>query len=154
MSHMHSITVVRIFDATPAELYEAWTDITILRRWFGEKVEADVCIGGRYRVENPGENGGILAHEGEYQILEPGRRIRKTFAYVGTGITEPTGYVDEYIDITLRELSPGRTELTLINAWSGKAMPPDEQRDSIEGWELWLDQLRDALAKDNLASAD
>jgi uncharacterized protein YndB with AHSA1/START domain len=145
MSASHKITVVRIFDATPDELYEAWTDITMLRRWFGHKVEAEVRLGGRYRVENPGENGGTFAHEGEYQILEPGRRIRKTFTYVGTGVTEPTGYVDEYIDISFREISPGRTELTLVNAWSGKGMPPDEEEAAGDGWELWLDQLARAL---------
>lgn len=145
MTAAHSITVIRIFDATPDELYMAWTDLSFLRRWFGEKVEADVRVGGHYHVENAGENGGVLAHEGNYEILEPSRRIRKTFSYVGTGVTQPTGYTDEFIDITFREISPGRTELTLTNGWSGKAMPPEEQSASEEGWNFWLDQLRDAL---------
>lgn len=145
MSAARSIRVIRIFDATPDELYVAWTDLSFLRRWFGEKVEADVRVGGHYRVENTGENGRVFAHEGCYEILERGRRIRKTFSYVGTGVNEPTGYTDEFIDITFREMSPGRTELILTNGWSGKAMPLEEQSASEEGWNLWLDQLRDAL---------
>lgn len=146
MTDTHRITVVRIFDATPDELYAAWTELPTMRRWFGHVVEADVRVGGRYRVENPGPEGKIFAHEGRYVILEPGKRIRQTFAYAGTGADEASGYADEYIDIAFREISPGRTEMTLVNAWSGKAMSPPETEGVDEGWRLWLDQLARALS--------
>lgn len=136
------LTIVRVFDATPEEVYAAWTYLPTLRRWFGHMVEADIRIGGRYRVENPSGNGSTFAHVGEFQILEPGKRIRMSFMFAGS---EDSGFTDEFIEMTFRPLLGGRTEMTFTNAWNGKSMDDEEQGALREGWTQWFDQLARAL---------
>jgi uncharacterized protein YndB with AHSA1/START domain len=138
----HHLTIVRVFDATPEEVYAAWTELPTMRRWFGHLVEADVRIGGRYRVENPSGNGSNFAHVGEFQILEPGKHIRMSFMFAGS---EGSGFTDEFIELTFRPLPGGRTEMTFTNAWNGKGMDNEEQGALREGWTQWLDQLSRAL---------
>ncbi len=51
-----SLTIKRRFKATPAQVYQAWTDPAQLARWMGgpevtaAEAEADVRVGGRYHV--------------------------------------------------------------------------------------------------------
>ena len=75
----HEITIVRVFDASPEELYAAWTVPELMRHWLAQRVQADVRVGGRYRNEVDAGEGQTFVHQGEYRVLEPGRRIVQTF---------------------------------------------------------------------------
>jgi uncharacterized protein YndB with AHSA1/START domain len=136
----HSVTVVRTLNASAENLYAAWTNPAYMRMWLAMFVHADVRVGGSYRLENlsGGSRDGFV---GEYQILEPGRRILKTFSHTST---EPDTFVDEYLDVKLTPLAASVTELTLTNAWKGQGMSPDEIEGLKRGWWQWLDLL-DAL---------
>lgn len=133
------ITVTREFDATPDELYAAWTEPEQMRRWMAQKVEADVRIGGRYRNELGGDDGQTYLHTGEYLVLEPGRRIVQTFH--GVGINDPTPDHREFLDVTLHSLGPSRTELTLADCWDGEGMDEEGEQAVKAAWNGWLDGL-------------
>lgn len=137
----HSVTLVRVFEASPQSLYEAWTDPDFMRRWFGKIVEADVRVGGKYSVENH-EDGNVYRHVGKFLVLEPGRRVVMSFRF-----DAPSGeqFVDEFIQITFKPIGPDRTELTLLNGWDGQGMAEGDAEKLREGWTEWLDRLEKAL---------
>ena len=77
LDHLESI------DASPAEVYAAWTDLTLMRKWFGTIVEADVRVGGRWRIENHEADGRVFKHKGEFMVLEPPHRLVISFQFDG-----------------------------------------------------------------------
>ena len=143
----HSFIVTRTVKASVDEAYRAWTDPALMRSWFGTVVEADVRVGGRYRVENHEPDGQIYKHKGEYLVLEPGRRIVKTFVFDGEGFPDFVNlYSDEILTITFRAVGPRSTEVTLTNAWNGKGMSAEEKENLAQGWADWLDRYELGLA--------
>lgn len=141
----HSFQIVRTVKASAEEAYAAWTDPVLMRRWFGTVVEADVRVGGQYRVENHEADGQIYKHKGEYRVLEPGRRIVMTFTFDGDQSGYAGLYSDEIITIQFRSLAPQLTEVTLINSWNGKGMNDEEKQRLDEGWGDWFDRYERAL---------
>jgi uncharacterized protein YndB with AHSA1/START domain len=59
-----SLEIIRFIGAPSARIYDAWTDPTQLREWFGPEnvrtrnITADVRVGGKYRWE-------VITQEGE-----------------------------------------------------------------------------------------
>jgi uncharacterized protein YndB with AHSA1/START domain len=146
-THVHSVTVSRVIGASPEELYAAWTDRGEMARWMGKVVEASGKVGGRYRIEHDAGNGQIYVHKGEYRVLEPGRRIVKTFA-AGPADREPpqgTPESGDIVEIRFRALDDERTELTLINSWGGEALDAEGMAAVEQAWSHWLDLLEASL---------
>lgn len=138
MQDTHSATIVRVINASVNELYAAWTEPMIMKRWLATVVEADVRVGGRFRIENHEKDGTINAFSGEYRVLEPGKRIVQTFHHLGA---KPGTYEDELLEVKLAPLATGVTELRLINSWKGAAMSEAELQSLEAGWAQWLDLL-------------
>jgi uncharacterized protein YndB with AHSA1/START domain len=138
----HSVTVSRTIAATPATLYAAWTEPERMRRWFATVVEADVRVGGRYRIENHQADGTVNAFTGEYLALEPGVRVEFTFTHHAQTPADRIG--DERVGVTFRELEPGRTEVRVTNSWTGPAVEPSDYDLLREGWEEWVSLLEKA----------
>lgn len=134
----HSATIVRVINAPVNELYAAWTEPMIMRRWLATVVEADVRVGGTFRIENHEKDGTVNAFTGEYRVLEPGKRIVQTFHHVSA---KPGTHEDELLEVKLRALAPSVTELRLINSWKGAAMSDAELEALEAGWAEWLDLL-------------
>ncbi len=142
----HRFRTTRTVKASLADAYAAWTDPGLMRKWFGTVVEAEVRVGGHYRVENHEPDGNVFKHKGEYLVLEPERRIVKTFVFDGEGFPDyASEYSDETITITFRALGPRSTEVTLTNSWNGKGMSPDELENLGKGWADWLGRFERAL---------
>ncbi len=139
----HEITLIRRINAPVDAVYAAWTDRSVMRQWLGRKVEADVRVGGRYRIENDGGNGTVLVHMGEYRVLEPDRRIVQTFQAGPAESTpaEASPYLDEYLEITFRPLGADQTELTFTNGWNGEPLSEEDRQATSEAWSAWLDLL-------------
>jgi uncharacterized protein YndB with AHSA1/START domain len=134
----HAVSVTRVIDAPAEAVYAAWTDPAILQRWLARKVEADVRGGGRYRTEVDAGEAGTFVHTGEYLVLEPGRRIVQTF---GVESEEEHPYHDERLEVTLRPIEPGRTELTLTDSWDGPGLDEVDTAATRDGWAAWIDDL-------------
>lgn len=143
----NGITITRRLPAPVEDVYAAWTEPRLMAGWLGDPVEADVRVGGSYRIENDGGGGVVYVHTGEYQVLEPGRRVRQSFQAgpVGTEPAQPGPYRDEYIEARLRPLDAGETELTFTNGWNGPPLSEDDEIATRQAWEGWLDLLERAL---------
>ena len=75
-----TMTLTRRFDATPAQVWAAWTDPTILPRWFGPEGiacttrEIDLRQGGQWRFDMAGF-GQVWANRHRYTLMRPFERI-------------------------------------------------------------------------------
>lgn len=83
MIKLHSLTVEHVFDATPEELWAAWTDPDQYKAWYNpapgmELVihEFDVRVGGAIHFDMPmpgGRDGN--ATKGIFHVIEPHKRL-------------------------------------------------------------------------------
>jgi uncharacterized protein YndB with AHSA1/START domain len=78
-----SLRVERTFDASPEDVFDAWTSPEVLRRWWRPNpawttavAEVDLRVGGRYRIsmEDP-ENGAKHTAGGEYSEVNRPQRL-------------------------------------------------------------------------------
>ncbi|POR48357.1 SRPBCC family protein [Bosea psychrotolerans] len=85
-----SLTMKRRLNASPAEVYRAWTDPKLLTRWFGPEnvetleAELDVRVGGVYRIvmlENTGERHQV---SGAYQEVVENERLVFSWSWITT----------------------------------------------------------------------
>lgn len=85
-----SLTMKRRLNATPAEVYRAWTDPDLLMRWFGpenvtmQEAELDLRIGGTYRIVMREDNGERHQVSGAYQEIVENERLVFSWAWVTT----------------------------------------------------------------------
>ncbi|MCC7274707.1 MAG: SRPBCC domain-containing protein [Alphaproteobacteria bacterium] len=85
-----SATLRRRFDAPPARVYSAWTDPVKLGKWFGParvvsaEAEADVRVGGRFRVRLTTNDGERHEVGGEYREIVPEEKLVFTWAWHST----------------------------------------------------------------------
>lgn len=135
----HAVDTVREIAATPEQLYAAWTEPELMRGWMARTVEADVRVGGRYRMEVDQPDGLVHVFTGQYLELDPPHRLVMTFAAEGPGIDEPIA--DEKVTVLLEQVGDGRTRVTIRNTWTGEAWGDDAYDALREGWGLWLDLL-------------
>lgn len=138
----HRISVTRTVAASPATLYAAWTEPDQMRRWYATVVEADVRVGGRYRIEVHEDDGTINAFTGEYLALEPSSRVLFTFTHHAQ--TPEDRISDERVEVTIREVEPGRTEVVITNSWTGPEVGPSDYDLLRAGWEEWMTLLEKA----------
>lgn len=134
----HALTTVRIVNASIEAVYAAWTEPTRMRAWLATHVDADVRVGGKYRITVDEADGSHNSFAGEYLVLEPPHRIVKTFSH---DESPSRGILDERLEVTLRALGSKRTELTLVDAWSGDALGAEERLGGLKGWSEWVDLL-------------
>lgn len=138
MSQMaHSITLERTIRASASDLYKAWTEPTILRRWIANVVEADVKVGGSYRLEIHHKDGSLREISGVFQVLEPTRLVL-TFEDIDT---RPGIHVDERVDVSFEVKSPSITELRVVHGWDGQPMTPAERSALEADWTVRLERL-------------
>lgn len=82
------IDVVREFDATPAQVYRAWTDPDLIPQWLGpngvtvELIEYDATPGGRYRYIHRDADG-EYGFRGVFHTVVANKQIVQTFQYDG-----------------------------------------------------------------------
>ncbi|MGO4674711.1 SRPBCC domain-containing protein [Bosea sp. 2YAB26] len=85
-----SLTMKRRLNATPAEVYRAWTQPELLARWFGpenvraEKAEIDARVGGHYRISMRGSDGQLHHVSGEYHEVVENERLVFSWAWIST----------------------------------------------------------------------
>jgi uncharacterized protein YndB with AHSA1/START domain len=136
-----AVTLVRTIQASAQEVFAAWTDPKLLRRWMVPApyqmtvAETDPRVGGHYRIEVTGTEGDRHSTTGEYVELIPGRRLVKTWIYEGPFDANKG---ESLLIVEFREIKPDVTELTLRH----ERIPNMEQRQSLhEGWTACLDEL-------------
>jgi uncharacterized protein YndB with AHSA1/START domain len=107
------ILITREFDAPRHLVYRAWTTPALVRRWWtAGRGEATVCdidlrVGGHWRYALR-VDGLESAFHGEYREIVPNERL------VSTEVYEDIPDAEAVYTVTFRELSPGRTLLSIL----------------------------------------
>jgi len=142
MTAAASVTIVRTFASPVAEVFAAWTDPALLRRWLAPspcevlEASADARPGGRYRIVVVDAEGDRHLTHGEYRELVPGKRLVKTWVYEGK--YSAAGPYSTLLTVDFRERGPRSTELTLRQ---DELLTPEDRERNKEGWRLCFDKL-------------
>lgn len=153
MTAEHAVVrLERTIPAPPQQVYRAWLDPDLLRRWLApggmevKRVEIDERVGGYYRVWQADSGSDVGGFDCELLELVPDQRIVFRWGFVGPERKAGPVY-DSLLTITLREAPGGGTALTLLHERLedlAEAMP--YVAENVEpGWELVLDKLPLAL---------
>lgn len=136
-----AVRITRTIEASPARVFEAWTDPALLHRWLAphpyevREATTDVRPGGRYVVSVVDTEGNVHTTSGEYREIVPGRRLVKTWSYDGPFGRDETPSI---VTVDLREVGPGVTELTLTH----ERLRDRKATEMVgAGWPLCLDKL-------------
>ena len=85
-----SLTLSRVYDASPEKVWRAWTDPQALKQWFGPDggdvslAETDVRVGGRFHVIFSTLDGEQHDVSGVYREVQPHRKLVFTWAWKST----------------------------------------------------------------------
>jgi uncharacterized protein YndB with AHSA1/START domain len=80
-----TLVVRKMIRATPERLFEAWTQPSQLKKWWGPEgvrciaAEVDLRVGGRYRIGNQFSDESVVWITGEFQVIEPPDRLTYTW---------------------------------------------------------------------------
>ena len=81
------MTMTRVLDAPPPEVWRALTDPDELGRWWGPagftapRIWLDLRVGGRYRIEMQPPGARAFFLEGEFREVVPPSRLAYTFRW-------------------------------------------------------------------------
>jgi uncharacterized protein len=110
----YTIEVNREYKHKPEILFKAWTSPQILKDLFGlTEIEMDVRIGGRFRLatNQVEELPGMHTESGEYKVIEPHKRIEKSWNYEGPMSSDKT--LNSEIILEFTETQPNVTKVVL-----------------------------------------
>ncbi len=83
-----AVVLRRVFRAPPALVFDAFTKPDMLKDWWGHEdigttmAQVDLRVGGAYRFEMTGKEGGRYVLGGEFRIIEPPRKLSYTWNWV------------------------------------------------------------------------
>jgi uncharacterized protein YndB with AHSA1/START domain len=138
------LVVRRTFKVPVERVYAAWTDAAQMKRWFAPGdmsvplAEADVRVGGRYRVQMSGDDDDCEFHTtgGIYREVVPNQRLVFTWQWEGSDL-------ETLVTLEFESLSANETELTLIH----EGFDSEDTRDKhAQGWDGCLANLQACLA--------
>ena len=137
------LEIRRSYEASPAKIFEAWTDPEQLKNWMGPsddfKVEAetDARVGGRYRFQMTHPSGSVHVAVGEYREFDPPKRLVFTWSWEDNELADGS-----VVTVELTEAGGG-CDLLLRH----ESLANQESRDHhTEGWNGCLARLEKALS--------
>jgi uncharacterized protein YndB with AHSA1/START domain len=142
MSAGASLSIVRRFSASPAQVWAACTQPELLRHWLSPKpfrdcmVEADARVGGRFFFRMTGEPG-TFAADGIYRDVDEPRRLSLTWTW-----TEgpPGEHPDGNTSLVTFDIKPDGDGTRLMLTHTG--LPNQAEADSHEeGWTETFEKL-------------
>ena len=130
--------MVREISATPEQVFRALTDPEELMRWWGAKgmltsARTNLRPGGEYRFEFLSPEGDAAWVKGQYQVVDPPRRIVKTW------FNSKFPDLRNSVEFRLEPVAGG-TRLTLVH--SGLKDRPEAFDDYAKGWPDVLGHLQ------------
>jgi uncharacterized protein YndB with AHSA1/START domain len=138
------LEIERTFDAPAQEVFDAWTNEEVLRRWFHADpdwetptAEVDLRVGGVVRlVMRDPEAGEEHGASGEYTRVDPPRRLAFTWTWDDQDVER------QLIELEFTE-NQGATTVRMTSHGIGTRSRRDSHR---EGWGFCFDNLDRALA--------
>jgi uncharacterized protein YndB with AHSA1/START domain len=133
-----TLRMERTFDAPAQAVFDAWTSVEVLKRWWhawhdGDTpfAEVDLRVGGTIRLTMRNPDGEEYTGGGEYLEVRPPERL--VFTWVWDDGDDSPARIE--LDFTERD---GRTTLVLTQI----GLKDDESRRSYEGgWGITFDNL-------------
>ena len=132
-----SLTIKRRLNASPAKVYDAWTDPKKIMQWFGPdgvtmlSAESDPRVGGRYRLIARSPDGETHNVSGVFREVVPNEKLVFTWSWISTPERE------SLVTVLLKE-DGGATLLTLTHEQFFDE--PARERHQ-QGWTGALDKL-------------
>ena len=142
-----TLVVVRTIGAPIADVFEAWTDASLLAQWLAPgplvviHASADVRVGGAYRIVARDPLGTDHVTTGEYREVSPNTRLVQTWIYHGHPLVEQYFTL---LTVDFRAVSAESTELTITQELLLTEMDREGNR---MGWALCLDKLEAILRR-------
>lgn len=139
------VTLTRVFDAPRELVFRAYTDPSLIPRWWGPRRftttvdRMDVRPGGKWRFVQRDSGGNEYAFNGVYKEIAPYERLSDTFEFEGM-----PGHV--LVETAVFEEHGGKTKVTGTAAFS-----TDEDRDMMlntgmqDGWSETMDRMAELL---------
>ena len=148
-SAAHDPTAIRIertFAAPAQAVFDAWTSVEALRRWYPPGAdwdtpvaEVDLRVGGRLRLVLRSPTGEEFGGGGEYREITPPTRLVFTWTWDRPDAGDGT----QLVEVDFSEQPDGTTKVVMIN----RGLLDDATRESHrEGWEGSFDNLDRVLA--------
>ncbi len=142
MTSETSLRIERSFDASPEELFDAWTSPEVLKRWWAVHpegttpvAEVDLRVGGRYRLAMVSPDGERHTVGGEYREVERPSRLVYSWQW-----ELDSGETSHLSTVTVEFHDRGeRTDVVLEHT----GLPDADSRDRhARGWAACLDIFR------------
>jgi uncharacterized protein YndB with AHSA1/START domain len=132
------VRIERTFDASAEEVFDAWTNPEVMRRWFHcepdwdtPEAEVHLRVGGKVRIVMRRPDGTEVKAHGEYTLIDRPHRLVTTWTFDD----DPSN--EQLLELTFSE-SEGSTTALLVNS----RISTDERRDAEHrGWHGCLDEL-------------
>jgi uncharacterized protein YndB with AHSA1/START domain len=139
----HALHIERTFAAPAEEVFDAWTDPEVMRRWFHvapdwetPEAEVDLRVGGKVHVVMRRPDGSEVEARGEVTLIDRPHRLVMTWTF------DDDPFNEQLIELSFSD-SEGSTTVVMVNS----GISTDERRDAQdEGWNGCLDELDRALA--------
>ena len=143
MASKPSLALKRRFKATPAQLFQAWTQPEKMIQWWGVTghpntpiAETELKVGGRFRVQFWTPNGEQQNVSGVYREVVPDRKLVFSWAWQSTPERE------SHVTVDLKPDQDG-TLLTLTHEQFFDEKARDDHR---RGWTQALDNIERLFA--------
>jgi uncharacterized protein YndB with AHSA1/START domain len=142
MTSETGLRIERSFDASPEEVFDAWTNPEVLRRWWAVHpdgstpvAEVDLQVGGRYRLSMEAPDGTRHTVGGEYnEVKRPNRLVYSWQWELDSG---EIGHIST-VTVEFHERG-GSTDVVLEHT----GLPDSDSRDRhAHGWAACLDTFR------------
>jgi uncharacterized protein YndB with AHSA1/START domain len=136
-----NISIVRTFDASPEDVFDAWTDPAEFGRWFGteavavEDVRMDLRVGGSWAARMILGDGTEIGWHGTFLEVDAPHHLVLS-------LSDRPGDQFEKVSVDLKKTQVG-TEM--IFTQSGGHMPPENYTQAEEGWRSFFDDLAKGL---------
>ena len=135
-----ALKISRIFQAPREQVFQAWTDPDLLRKWWHMSADAttpiaevDLRVGGRYRLAmKPTDSDDLFIVSGVYQVVEPPLRLVYTWAWEGPADEPETLVTVEFLD---------HGETTEVVVHHGGFVAAERRDEHSGGWEACINQL-------------
>jgi len=152
------LLITREFNAKPDQVWKAWTDPEIMKKWWGPKefttptVKIDFRPGGKYLSCMKGPDGKEYWSTGVYKEIVPKKKIVVTDSFSDEkGNVVPASHYgmqnfpkELKIKVIFEEIKGGKTKMELHHI----GIPDGEMKDmTSQGWNESFDKLVDNILK-------
>lgn len=143
-----AVRLERVIGASPREVYRAWLNPDLLRRWLApggiavRRADVEARVGGHFRIWHVESGADVGGFECEIAELVPNERLVFRWGFVGPDRTAGPIF-DSLLTITLHATRGGATKFTLVHErLEDLAAAKPYIADKVQvGWELVLEKL-------------